>query len=103
MRGGTLCLGSPLSIPVPGSPALEPGEERDSGVQINQKRLPGGRGATAGSKNTSRLVCPTAGLRALRTLVGSKMRVWIKEGWMEVGVGVGGRQAENKAQSPGAV
>ena len=67
LREGTLSLDSLPSIPAPDSSALEQGEERDSRGQINQERLPGGRGAAAGSKNDSGLVCPTAGLRALRT------------------------------------
>lgn len=63
-------MGSPLSVPVPvSSVALGQGEERESGGQINQERLPGGGGAGAWSKNAYRLVCPTAGLRALGTLV----------------------------------
>ena len=83
MREGTLSLESPPSIPEPDSSALEQGQERDSRGQINQKRLPGGRGAAAWSKNDSGLVCPTAGLRALRTFRWKKEeRVCRKEGWM---------------------
>ena len=96
-------MGSPLSIPVPGSPALEPGEERDSGGQINQKRLPGGRGAAAGSKNTS-IGLPHSWAEGFEDFSWKKdeslekRRMVGGRGW-----GGGGRQAENKAQSPGAV
>lgn len=80
---------------MPGSPALEQEEERDSGGQINQARLPGGSGAGAGSINAYRLARPKAGLRALRTLGGKKMkRAWRKQGWM------GDWQAENKSSEP---
>ena len=83
LEEGTLSLDSPPSIPVPDSSALEQGEERYSRGQIYQERLPGGKGAAAGSKNDSGLVCPTAGLRALRTFRWKKkQRVCRKEGWM---------------------
>ena len=82
-KGRALSLDSPPSIPAPGSSALARGEERDARGQINQERLPGGRGAAADSKNDSGLVCPTAGLRALRTLRWkTEERVCSKEGWI---------------------
>lgn len=65
------------------------GEERDARVRSIRKGFLEEE-AAAGSKNDSGLVCPTAGLRALRTLGGRQREGMEKrDGWEQLG----GRQS----------